>query len=265
MRMLQSVLDMRSEKMNWKILFLIVAAFLFSSAPVLSETEPNLAELIPIDSSNFFEKISTTPDVSGTPVVGFKIGKTTDKIDSDKIYVTIPSSVPPLICVEGRTKDARFSSRNRYTINKLSQNQGVAVIKPFVKETKSGLEKYPLDQFALRAYQTSDGECMIQNALYLPQILSLKPIPNSLHLLINAGSRTVSANLVFFGNGKKPIKIEGRCQCVDNTASLTFNTVCSFEPFEAHFPTEGDVTVLLDDGFGEDKIIVKVLLPKNVL
>lgn len=249
--------------MRWSILIYISCCVNL----LWSATGRAVSEVVPAHPHNFHEAIDPRPDVSGSPIVGFRLGEARGSVDVDDIYIVIPS-IPPPICIEATTQDGRFSAENLYLDDDPSEKYGTfAKVKPFAqaKRTKNAVEEYPLAQLAIRAYQNKEGSCVAKDAVFLPQCLKPSSTAKSLFVQVNAGSSSTSAVLEYVDYRKKRVTGVGKCHPAAGNAHLTFNTICRFEPLRLDKPTKITVMIMLDDGFDEETFSTEVLIPEGKL
>jgi hypothetical protein len=225
------------------------------------------ATAVPTNPDNFKESTDPLPNVSGSPLVGLRIGDISgEKIDPERIFIVLPENSSKGICISSKTKDGRFSSENHYSINLKNRNARIAIVDPFTKNNQSYLEKYLFGDLAVHAYQPDTNECIPKKAIHLPQIAQLPTDCDSLFLMLNSNGRPTKAVLAVEEDTKinqMVAKTEASCKSASGGASLAFDTICRFFNLNFEKATKCKLEVNFNDGFGDEKHVFMVLLPET--
>lgn len=254
-----------SDSMHQFLIFtVLILTFSILPTPILLAQENGWkAEAIPVNLSSFNETLDPLPDVSGSPLVGLRMGDVSGNINTNNINLVIPPTIASNICIASKTKDGRFSSENPYRIKIVSKDAKIARVRPFTNNKKRALELYSFEDLAIRAFQSPAGDCIATGAIHLPQVMASSKNPDTLSVLINAGSRLTKGMLSYVESVNVPNNVYASCGAIEGKARLSFDTICRFSSLHLHTRAEANLLITLDDGFGEEKHSFKILLPQT--
>lgn len=248
---------------HFLVLFISLSGIFILSSTVHAQSYNFAALATPVekDEEKFVEYVDPRPDVSGSPLVGIRLGEINGKINVDNVYIVIPLHKKELsICISNTTKDGRYFSENLYAITYLEENASFARVRPFTVKESKNLKTYNAEDVAVLAFYEESGRCLTKDATYLPQIISSTKKPDNLKLQINSSARITKAFLQLNTNDE-PVPIKGTCEAVCGNACLTFDTECTFSQLSVPKAGKTNLKLVFDDGFGEDVHEFMLLLP----
>lgn len=198
----------------------------------------------------FNESYDATSAVSGGVVAGVRLGAAVGKVALDNIRLA--GGANGIVCVRTMTRDGRFNSDNRYRF-KDGEEQPSPPLSPVTRRFAKALAAYDAGDFAVNAFTAVGEDCIINEAVHLPQIVGARTERAKLFLLVNSSSRAT----VLKGPG---IAGEVLCEPVAQGARIAYDHECVADV--AGLPEgEATFTISMDDGFAPDDVAVKVFLP----
>lgn len=247
------------------ILLSVTASLLITISAHARENISAIA--VPANRSSFTESYDPFPDVSGSFLVGLRIGDVSDKLNVNDVTIALPSDPSKSLCISSTTQDGRYSSENNpYTISSPVKNANSVRLAPFTLKYYKNLKEYQATALAVRAYHSSSHDCNPKDALNLPQLSIGPDKTNTLYVMINAESRQASAKLTI---DKGPVS--GRtgnslthtaCTQIRDRACIAFDTICELSLHEIPKETEALLELVLNDGFGEETHSFHLFLPQ---
>lgn len=225
-------------------------ALLAASAPASST---DLA--VPPPGEQFHEVYDDEAPVSGSPLVGLALGVVEAPLDLAAITLVAPPPGWP-ICVRATTRDGRYMASNPYTIEGPPQG-GPVRLERLTRAFATQLAGYSLSGFALRAYVEGAPDCSPTGALHLPQIRAADA-DAPLVVMANGQSRMATARLLDEAGTRIA---EAACVTPGGAALIAFDLVCTLS--RAALPGGGraEVELVFNDGFSDDLMRFRVLLP----
>ena len=237
---------------------IVLLAVSITYSPIYAQD--NISEAVAVivgDPKHINENYDPIPDVSGTPLVGIRLGEKEGNIDVNQIEILIPplETTEKYVCITNVTKDGRYSSENLYIIKSSKNDEKTARVQPF-SGYKAELERYSSQDLAVQVFYSDTNACSAQNAVYLPQTVSNGSKIDTLFLMVNSRARITEASLSFREDNEQledsKQSIGGTCKTVCNNACLAFDKVCSFQSLKFPNAIIAKLTLKFDDGFDED-------------
>lgn len=210
----------------------------------------NIVELS-VDPTQFKESYDPKVQVSGGAIVGIRLGNSHENIQIKD--VRLPAFAGNKVCVRAVTQDGRFSSNNIYKANGIIPPNSTVRISPVANIYAEQLSSYKMDAFALNAFVSAGENCAPEQALHLPQLLANPNNPQTLYVVINSGGRF--SNITIVGSADKSL-----CSKVVDGARIAYDTICPCD-VSKYKSTTVNMVVTMDDGFAEEKVAFKVLIP----
>lgn len=222
---------------------------MISTLSIMTASAKAADPVIVADTTSFREMYDQAVPVSGSTVVGLRIGDAQGNVDTDDIRLPILSGES--VCVRAVTQDGRFSSSNRYT-SRLPVNDGtIGRLTPITLRYNNVLSDYSMDAFAMKAFIGRNGACNPEGSVHLPQILP-HGSKRILSVLVNSSGRHALLRVA----GAKPIP----CSKIKEGARIAFDRLCTAD-ITAFRHGITDVTIILDDDFGEETTSIAVMIP----
>lgn len=244
--MLLSLVSLRQCRVCLELLYII----LFITAgcgPALSQNIVNLN----VDSSQFKENYDPIVPVSGGAIVGIRLGSTHETVNIDDIR--LPGFSGNSVCVRTVTQDGRFSSNGVYKASGKIPSDFIVRLSPVTIKYAKSLSQYRMDAFALNAFVSEDNKCAQDKALYLPELLINPENAQTLYITVNSGGRFCDIAI----DGSDKINL---CNKIATGARIAYDTACSCDISEYRSRIV-NIIITMDDGFGKEKVPLKVLLP----
>lgn len=228
-------------------LFLVGLTTWAMAAPA---TNQNIAE-IKADPTSFKESYDSEVPVSGSTIVGVRLGHSDGNVAVDETMLAAVNSTD--ICVRTVTRDGRFSASNIYKSSGLPPKQQKVRLSPITLKYSKALSNYKFDDFAVFAFPAQDGACFPENVAFLPQLASNQTQLDQLTILINSSGRY--SEIIIEHIGKKIY-----CQRFSQGSQIAYDQACEVD---TSLLSTGNnrLKLVLDDGFEEEIIHFTVFIP----
>lgn len=226
----------------------------------LPAQEAAIGRAIPaVPAKDFNESFDQYTNVSGSPLVGLSMGLLEGKIDLKNLIIAVPPDAPDQICINGTTQDGRFSAENPFNVIGTGADMEEVLIVDFTFKYESKFSTYIASELAVRSFQPTEEEedCAARGALNLPLMAS---DTGELVAMVNSRSRRTTAKLTIPDN--VPGAIQGTCNVSRGRSGIAFDTICKF-PVDLEIPTEAELEIVFDDGFGKEVRLFRVFLPAS--
>ena len=231
----------------------------FPAVSLAQAVKEKVVAATPADGQVFNESYDPLAAVSGSPLVGLKVGALSGSIDVENIVVSISALDGEYLCVRSTTQDGRYFADNAYVVRTPTSRPARVKLTPFTKSLHDNLSRYSSEQLAVRTYRSASSECRPFQALNFPQISSSVSALPQLHTFANSRGRSLTAQLSYSLDNKL-IRRMGRCRPSAAGARISFDKICSFE-----LPENGGLEVSLlfslDDGFETESRDFRIWLP----
>ncbi|GLQ53808.1 hypothetical protein [Devosia nitrariae] len=197
---------------------------------------------------NFKESFDESRAVSGSALVGLRLGDAQGQVVPDDIVLLRPSG-GGTICVHAMTQDGRFSASNPYVVPEDASPGRYLQLEPITREHRVRLASYPADQFAVRAFVPVGEGCSPAGATHVPAVATGGDL-KVLYVFVNSKTQSVRASL----GQEAPVD----CEPAGTSAFIAYDQKCRIT-FEAKGTAVLDLE--LDDGFGSEHYQYSVVLP----
>lgn len=210
--------------------------------------EALVVDIFPPDVENFLESFDESRPVSGSALVGLRLGDAEGYVVPDEIVLLRPPT-GATICVHAMTQDGRFSASNPYVLPQGPDSRVYLRLKPVTKDHRDELALYPADQLAVRAFVPNGDNCSPSGATHVPAVARGSEL-DVLYVFVNSKTQSVRASL------GQEILVD--CEPAGTSAFIAFDQMCRV-PIKA-----GGLALLdleFDDGFGSEHYQYPVILP----
>lgn len=243
---------MQQSHLHFGLAIFMYCFALLAAAPVAHGAEE--PPVISADSASFREVYDPAVPVSGSAIVGIRLGDPNGNIRVGDIR--LPILPGEAVCVRAVTQDGRFSSNNLYKAAAPLPPGSAARLSPVTLRYSHILSGYKMDAFALKAFASTDGSCTPNGAVHLPQLLPQEGPTRKLAVLVNSGGRYTAMQIA--GTPKSP------CSNTSGGARIAFDKQCIAD-ISAMPAGTTDIRIIMDDGFGEETTVVSVMIPPSGL
>ncbi|MDD4702401.1 MAG: hypothetical protein PHI96_09290 [Desulfovibrio sp.] len=204
----------------------------------------------------FRESYDQAVPVSGSAIVGLRLGESSESASVRSMYLVPPPDMD--VCVRVITRDGRFSASNIYTYATPEQVRQAATgdkvrLSPITLRYADVLSAYGMDDLAFSSFSARVGACMPEISVYLPQVASPDMDWKTLTVLINSGGRY---SRILLRSGKYSVP----CRGITKGAHIAFDQKCVIDATLLAGGVNA-LTLVLDDGFGDERIDFKVAVP----
>lgn len=241
--------------------FIALALLLLAAGPAAAQ--PAIVEAAPdSDEQNFNESYDASAPVSGSPLVGLRVGDL-PAVASNNVLVVGPPDQGGGVCLRVTTRDGRFSAANFYDVPVDATGKLVRV-SPLTRQYVSELGRYPADEVAFRAFASATRDCSPGGAVNLP-LYDGAPASNP-QLVVFANGKSQPATAALYNTDKSeppdglaPIAI---VDCAPAGGSMiAYDLVCAV-PLPAGFSGHALLTVEFSDGFTTDRYDYRTFVPR---
>ena len=212
----------------------------------VAQEEP--IEISPPTRADLTESFDDSRPVSGSALVGLRLGDAQGQVDPGNIVLLRPSGGGK-ICVHSMTQDGRFSASTPYVLPADARPGAYLLLQPITNDYFNELASYSANQLAVRAF-VPDGEgCSPARATHVPAVATGSEL-NVLYVFVSSRTQSVRARL---GQHDQVV-----CEQAGTSAFIAYDQMCRIP-----VPEEG-MAILdleLDDGFSSEHYSYSVILP----
>ncbi|MFG1319227.1 hypothetical protein [Xanthobacter autotrophicus] len=147
--------------------------------------EEAVADALAVAVQPSVETYDPSAPVSGSPIAGIAIGRASGTLPLDGLQLVAPRS-DATFCVHAITQDGRYTLRGTYKAP-ASGPADVLAIRPLTHRYAKELGEVKAEQFAVKAFLATNGNCHPSTAIHLPQVAGRGAV---LVVAVNGGSRS---------------------------------------------------------------------------
>jgi hypothetical protein len=239
---------------------------------VTTQVQAQQGYIVDADLTNELHESYDPAEVSGSPLVGLRIGSVGGKLRPESLIVVRPNSPGGTICVRATTQDGRYSASNAYRIKEDNPKAVFARLSPITMEYGDILADYENDEFAVRAYATRAENCSPTKPMHLPLLADeslAAPTASRSELVVFANGRSQIGRATLHARGEAgkgmASEVLDSADCVRAGASslIAYDLTCRLD---LSGDAVGPVVLVLEfnDGFGITEYHFDVYLPELV-
>lgn len=199
--------------------------------------------------------------VSTGVFLGYRIGGFAGSGSLDAMYVGLPAMRSDIVCVSIKTRDARYSALNRYSLEQNPKGYSRIQLRPVTRSYRKELRTYASSDFAVNTFLPDGEKCIQSDAVHYPQIGRGISGASKLQILINSESRSGTIEIVSVGDGSEVSSAQSaKSPCVDlsDRASVAFDKSCELPVSDDLYGRVIAVRISLNDGFELEPYVFKL-------
>lgn len=237
-----------------RIFAVLAVAPALAQAPAIVDAEPARPPLN--------EAYDDSAPVSGSPLVGMRLGALSAVADSNSVVVVAPPEAGSQVCLRVTTRDGRFSASNLY-----DPGGGLPQfvrLRPLADRYRAQLSNYPADEIGFRAFASTSSDCIPARAVNLPVYDAASGPATPLVLFANGKSQPATAALYRTDAAEPPDGLDPvvSAACTPPVAGsmIAYDLVCRLD-LPAGFSGRALVALEFSDGFSTDRYYYATAIP----
>jgi hypothetical protein len=220
---------------------------------VAAAQEAGVVDIAPAQDGQFRESYDDSRPVSGSALVGLRLGDAKGRVSPDDIVLLRPLH-GQRFCVHSITQDGRFSASNLYLLPSDAPPSSYVRLKPMTRAYGDKLVAYPMNQLAVRAFVPKGDNCSPAEALHIPEVADGGNL-DVLYVFVSSRTQTVSAALSGQDGGAQVA-----CEQAGDSAFIAYDQMCRI-PLTLNKPGVAQLDLELNDGFSSRHYDYAVMLP----